>query len=113
MTPVQVIADSQIPSAELDRKIRDRTARVGIIGLGYVGLPLAVEFATAGFNVTGIDVQAAKVAQLNDGASYIQDVSQDIVQPLVENGKITATTDSRSRHSEHLCSYTLTENQRS
>ena len=50
-------------------KIRSRTAKVGVIGLGYVGLPLAVEFANAGFPVTGIDVQAAKVQGLNAGRS--------------------------------------------
>ena len=93
MTPMQVLVENQIPSAELEKKIRDRTARVGVIGLGYVGLPLAVEFAAAGFTVTGIEVQATKVAQLNGGTSYIQDVSQDIIRPLVENGKLAATTD--------------------
>jgi UDP-N-acetyl-D-glucosamine dehydrogenase len=93
MTPVQVLTENQLPSAELERKIRDRTARVGIIGLGYVGLPLAVEFANAGFTVTGIDLHAAKVAQLNEGSSYIQDVAQDVVRPLVEKSKLAATTD--------------------
>jgi hypothetical protein len=56
-------------------KIRTRTAKAGVIGLGYVGLPLAVEFANAGFSVTGIDVQHSKVDELNAGCSYIQDVS--------------------------------------
>ena len=58
----------------LAEKIRSRTAKVGVIGLGYVGLPLAVEFANAGFSVTGIDVQTSRVAELNSGSSYIQDV---------------------------------------
>ena len=58
----------------LEEKIKNRTARVGIIGLGYVGLPLAMEFAKAGFSVTGIDIQESKVAQLNRGESYVQDV---------------------------------------
>ena len=58
----------------LDR-IRGKQARIGIIGLGYVGLPLAVEFARAGFDVTGFDVDAAKIDQINAGASYIPDVA--------------------------------------
>jgi UDP-N-acetyl-D-glucosamine dehydrogenase len=59
---------------ELLQRIRSKTARVGIIGLGYVGLPLARAFARAGFNVTGFDVDAAKVAKLNAGQSYIQQI---------------------------------------
>src|SRR4051812_18318541 len=93
MTPVQAVANKKIFSTELERKIRDRTARVGIIGLGYVGLPLAVEFAGAGFTVTGIDVHESKVSQLNAGTSYVQDVSQATVRPLVESSKLAATTD--------------------
>ena len=68
----------------LEEKIKLRTARVGIIGLGYVGLPLAMEFAKAGFSVTGIDVQESKVAQLRRGESYIQDISSDVLRPLPE-----------------------------
>jgi len=77
----------------LRQKIHDRTARVGVVGLGYVGLPLAVEFANAGFHVTGIDVQAAKVDRLNAGDSYIQDIPTEILRPLVESGRLRATTD--------------------
>ena len=77
----------------LEEKIKSRTARVGIIGLGYVGLPLAVEYAKAGFSVTGIDVQDLKVAQLSRGESYIQDVSSDILRPLVDSKKFRATSD--------------------
>jgi len=60
--------------------------------LGYVGLPLAVEFAKAGFNVIGVDVSQAKVSQLNAGSSYIPDISTEELQPLVQNGKLRATT---------------------
>jgi UDP-N-acetyl-D-glucosamine dehydrogenase len=77
----------------LEEKIKLRTASVGIIGLGYVGLPLAVEFAKAGFSVTGIDVLESKVAQLCRGESYIQDISSDVLRPLVDAGKFRATTD--------------------
>jgi UDP-N-acetyl-D-glucosamine dehydrogenase len=75
----------------LDR-ITKRTAKVGVVGLGYVGLPLAVEFAHAGFQVTGIDLDERKVAQLNGGESYIQDVPTSVVAPLVKAGKLAATT---------------------
>lgn len=77
----------------LEEKIRTRSARVGIVGLGYVGLPLAVEFAKAGFSVTGIDVSAAKAARVNDGQSYVGDVPVASLQKLVASGKLRATAD--------------------
>lgn len=77
----------------LAEKIRTRTARVGIIGLGYVGLPLAVEFAKAGFSVTGIDISEDKVRRMNAGESYISDIPTSTLAPLVESGKLRATTD--------------------
>jgi UDP-N-acetyl-D-glucosamine dehydrogenase len=66
---------------------------VGVVGLGYVGLPLAVEFANAGFCVTGIDVDATKVAAVNAGKSYVQDIPTSVLKPLVDAGKLRATTD--------------------
>ncbi|MBI4890479.1 MAG: nucleotide sugar dehydrogenase [Acidobacteria bacterium] len=82
------------PLAEvLMEKIRAKNARVGVVGLGYVGLPLAVEFAKAGFTVTGIDVSVEKVAQINAGVSYIQDVPTDEVAELVAAGRLKATTE--------------------
>src|ERR1035441_10330628 len=77
----------------LEEKIKNRTARVGIIGLGYVGLPLAIEFAKAGFSVTGIDIQESKVSQLNRGHSYVQDVPTDTLEKWVSAGKFRATSD--------------------
>jgi UDP-N-acetyl-D-glucosamine dehydrogenase len=77
----------------LEEKIRSRSARVGIVGLGYVGLPLAVEFARAGFSVTGIDLDAKKVDRVNRGDSYVGDVSSSVLAPLVEAGCLRATTD--------------------
>jgi UDP-N-acetyl-D-glucosamine dehydrogenase len=74
-------------------KIRERTARVAIIGLGYVGLPLAVQFARAGFRVTGIDLSAAKCADINRGQSYVQDVPSSTVQELVAAERLRATSD--------------------
>jgi|ERR1035441_4107009 UDP-N-acetyl-D-glucosamine dehydrogenase len=91
MGPVTVV--EEIASACLEDKIVNHTARVGIVGLGYVGLPLAVEFAKAGFSVTGIDVQDAKVAKINAAKSYIQDVPDWELKSLVESGRLTATSE--------------------
>jgi UDP-N-acetyl-D-glucosamine dehydrogenase len=78
---------------ELKEKIQKKQARIGIIGLGYVGLPLAVEFAKAGFEVTGFDVDVAKVSSINKGQSYIGDVSSEDVSSRVKAGKLSATDD--------------------
>lgn len=75
------------------RKIEDRSAHIGIVGLGYVGLPLAVEFARGGYKVTGIDLDAKKVAMINRGANYIQDVDSAVLKRLVKEGRLSATTD--------------------
>jgi UDP-N-acetyl-D-glucosamine dehydrogenase len=77
----------------LRRKIENRQALAGVVGLGYVGLPLAVELAHAGFNVVGIDVLDSKVEAINRGESYVQDVPTEVLKPLVQGGKIRATTD--------------------
>ncbi len=79
-------------------KIRNRQARIGIIGLGYVGLPLATEFAKEGFEVTGFDVDASKVAEINAGRSYIGDVATEDVAAAVTAGKLSATTDMSKLH---------------
>src|ERR1051325_5169815 len=77
----------------LEEKILTRRALVGIVGLGYVGLPLAVEFAKAGFSVTGIDISDQKASMVNAGKSYIGDIPESALGPLVESGKLRATTD--------------------
>ena len=77
----------------LKDKIRDRTARIGVIGLGYVGLPLAVEFASKGFDVTGFDVDVSKVDAINARRSYILDVGTEDVETCVDAGRLRATTD--------------------
>ena len=74
-------------------KLSARTARVGVVGLGYVGLPLAVEFARAGFDTTGIDLDRRKVEAVNQGTSYIPDVATEEVARLVADGKLRATAD--------------------
>jgi UDP-N-acetyl-D-glucosamine dehydrogenase len=76
-------------------RIRDRSAKVGVVGLGYVGLPLAVEFAKAGFRVVGYDVSERVVASLRAGRSHIQDVAPADVAALVRSGMLEATTDER------------------
>ena len=74
-------------------KIREKQIRVGVVGLGYVGLPLAVEKAKAGFMTTGFDVQQSKVCMVNDGHNYIGDVVQEDLARLVTDGMLKATTD--------------------
>ncbi len=90
---VDQVSQGATSAATLKERIKNRTARVGVLGLGYVGLPLAVEFARAGFDVVGIDVLQAKVDAFNSGHSYIKDVPDEIFRPLVESGRLRATTD--------------------
>jgi len=77
----------------LEQKLDRRQARLAVIGLGYVGLPLAIEFAKAGFTVYGIDVDGGKVAQLKKGRSYVGDVSSADVARAVKEGRFVPTTD--------------------
>ena len=78
---------------KLIEKIENRTARIAVVGLGYVGLPLAVEFASKGFNVIGIDVSSEKVKKVNAGRNYIQDIDDALLEKLVKEKKIFATSD--------------------
>ena len=80
-------------AATLLELIRARRVRVGVIGLGYVGLPLAVEFAQAGYQTMGLDLDAAKVRTINSGASYIDDVPTSTVAELHAAGRLSASTD--------------------
>lgn len=77
----------------LREKIASRSLRVAVIGLGYVGLPLATTFAEAGYDVTGIDVDQQKVDLANKGESYISDISSEALQQLVDGGRLRFTTD--------------------
>jgi UDP-N-acetyl-D-glucosamine dehydrogenase len=81
------------PQTDIVERIRTKQARIGIIGLGYVGLPLAVEFARAGFDVTGFDVDAVKNTQINAGRSFIPDVPDADVAAMVAAGRLSATAD--------------------
>jgi UDP-N-acetyl-D-glucosamine dehydrogenase len=78
---------------EIRDLIRDKRARVGVIGLGYVGLPLSVEFAHAGFSATGFEVDEAKAESINQGRSYIGDVSSSAIHEMVGASRLNATTD--------------------
>lgn len=79
--------------AEFLRKVDDKELVIGVIGLGYVGLPLAVEKAKAGYTTIGFDVQPAKVDMVNEGKNYIGDVVDDDLAAMVAAGKLSATTD--------------------
>ena len=76
----------------LKQKFSERTACIGIVGMGYVGLPLAVAFAEYGFEVVGIDISSSKVDNLNQGVSYIEDIASHVLLPLVEDGKLRGST---------------------
>lgn len=78
---------------ELLKKIEEKSITVGVVGLGYVGLPLAVEKAKAGFKTIGFDVQDEKVKLVNEGHNYIGDVVDNDLKELVNNGMLKATTD--------------------
>lgn len=77
----------------LVHKITERSAHVSVIGLGYVGLPLAIEFARAGYRVTGIDTDPEKVVGINAGKSHIQDISHAELRQVVNRGQLLATND--------------------
>ena len=86
----------------LRKAIADRTARVGIVGAGYVGLPLALSFAKAGYTVKVVDVDADRVRRLCAGESYIRDVSSDTLAAQVKAGRFDATTDYGALRDAHI-----------
>ncbi|RPJ40540.1 MAG: UDP-N-acetyl-D-glucosamine dehydrogenase, partial [Chloroflexi bacterium] len=77
----------------LIERLHNQSAVVSVLGLGYVGLPLAVVFAEAGFKVIGVDPVQGKVEALNRGESYVMDVPEETVARLVKEGRLSATTD--------------------
>jgi UDP-N-acetyl-D-glucosamine dehydrogenase len=93
ITVKHVISDDDVLAKTLLDKVKKHQAQVGVIGLGYVGLPLAVEKGKVGFPVLGFDINPKRVAQVNAGDNYISDVSDEELQDLVSRGVIAATTD--------------------
>ncbi len=85
--------NEQDPLAALAAKVRSKDLVVGIVGLGYVGLPLAVRFAAVGFKTIGVELDPRKIARLNAGESYIDDVAQAEVAAPVKAGRFRATSD--------------------
>ena len=79
----------------LKRKIRTNKAKIGIVGLGYVGLPLAIEFAKVGFNVVGIDIDKHRVQRVNAGKSYITDIKDSDLKSILNKKKFRAVSDFR------------------
>src|SRR5436190_15920756 len=78
---------------EIINLIKDKRARVGVIGLGYVGLPLATEFARNGFSAVGFEVDEGKASEINFGRSYVGDVWSQVIRDIVDAGRLRATTD--------------------
>jgi UDP-N-acetyl-D-glucosamine dehydrogenase len=95
MTIGHATAVTSDTSAELEERIRSRTAAIGIIGLGYVGLPEAMEFAKAGYRVTGFDIDSERVSRVNQGNSYVEDVDSGEMSELVRQRRLRATADFR------------------
>src|SRR4051794_14984780 len=81
------------PAERLGRLIADRTALVGIIGMGYVGLPLGIAVAQAGFRVQGFDIDPDKVKSLNAGRSYIGTIAGELLAKFVKDGRFSASAD--------------------
>jgi len=89
---------------KLEEKISNKSAKIGIVGLGYVGLPLAVAFSEAGFKVLGIDIQQKRVELVSRGQSYIADVPSERLQAVIANNLLQATTEqARLRETEVIC----------
>jgi len=86
------IVQEQI-SVVLEQKIKDKTAIVGVVGLGYVGLPLLDAFINAGFGAVGFDVDSKKADALNKGESYIEHIDSSVIQKWIDKEKFTATVD--------------------
>jgi UDP-N-acetyl-D-glucosamine dehydrogenase len=96
--------EGKVTLLQLEQKIRNKSAIVGVVGIGYVGLPLAVAFATAGFKVLGFDIRQKNVDSVNRGKSYIADVSDDNLSSVVTKKLLEATTDqSRLVEADAIC----------
>ena len=81
---------------QLRKKIEEHSATIGIIGLGYVGLPLAVAFGNAGFNVIGVDIDASRLGRISQGLSPVEDVPSEVLAPLVQGKRLRMTDDAKA-----------------
>jgi UDP-N-acetyl-D-glucosamine dehydrogenase len=100
------IVKGSVAAKQLEDRITKGIANVGVIGMGYVGLPLAMEFVRAGYSTTGFDIDAGRVKTLNAGESYIQDVASDAVKEGVKRKLFRATTDFaqlKNMDTIHIC----------
>nr|WP_106783750.1 nucleotide sugar dehydrogenase [Lysinibacillus timonensis] len=88
-----VIIQPTLKKSDLKHKLLNKTATLGVVGLGYVGLPLAVEKAKSGFKTIGFDIQTSKVDMVNNGTNYIGDVVNEDLETIVKSGLLSATTD--------------------
>jgi UDP-N-acetyl-D-glucosamine dehydrogenase len=86
-------AAAGLDPAALVARLRDRRATIGIVGLGYVGIPLALTAARAGFRVLGVDIDAPRVAQINRGESFIKHIPEAAMKDAVGSGRFSATTE--------------------
>jgi UDP-N-acetyl-D-glucosamine dehydrogenase len=91
--PVKVADVDLIKDSALLQKLDDRTAHIGVVGLGYVGLPTMLAVAEGGFRVTGLDIDESRITRINAGESYIEDIHSSMLGELVSGGKISATSD--------------------
>ena len=88
----------------INEQIENKTAVIAILGLGYVGLPLAIAFAEAGFKVIGIDEQSSKIEAINARESYITDVNNESLAAVLSGGMLSATTDeSTLKEADAVC----------
>ncbi|MGA7678090.1 MAG: NAD(P)-binding domain-containing protein [Dehalococcoidia bacterium] len=94
---------------KLEEKINNKSAKIGIVGLGYVGLPLAVAFSEIGFKVLAIDIQQKRVDSIKQGKSYIADVPAERLQAVIARNCLQTTTDqSKLREADAICIYVPT-----
>lgn len=87
-----ITPNDQSPASRLRHRLQQKKATIGVVGLGYVGLPLAVEYADQGFSTIGIDLDETRVQKLNDGINYNDDLNDDRIRRLVAEGHLRATS---------------------
>ena len=102
MSPDSTTSGAMSPHAALLKKLDDRTAHIGILGLGYVGLPLMLRFSEVGYKVIGFDIDQAKVDKLNNGQSYIERITPGIIRGALDRGFAATSDFSRARDADAL-----------